>query len=210
MPPRYNPFQKEMQSRGGFRGPSGFMHGMSPEKFDAYHGTDQMGLKHIEPSTNHGRSVFSISKQDRTYFMDVSHTNDPETSEHRAWSWAASAAGANGGRPTVYRTRPLGIVNEDTNLVQGEGAYTTDKQRVVDEITTPPPSRFRHYDRDGIRTPIGVQGTVPGVNWMQFGGIQDPMDANATAVWPGKRETQPTDQPTPFRREIPGQRGLPL
>ena len=60
------------------------------------------------------------------------------------------------------------------------------------------------YSTGGVETPVGVQGTVPGVNWAQFGGAaaaskrgrtEDPMLANATPIWAGKRDTVRNDRP---------------
>lgn len=217
MAKKYTPFQKEMKSRGGFRSPRGFMHDMDPTLFDAYHGTNQMGLKEILPAQEHGNVIHgAISKRDRTYFMDTSHL-PPEpgnSSETGAWTWARSAAGVYGGRPTVYRTIPMGPVSEDTNLYPEEGAFTTSRQVVRSEISTPPPAAFSKTHRLNSRdipkyeTPIGVQGTFPGQDWTHYGPQFDQY-ANFKPIYSSEMQPKP-EPPQQKRSEVPGQQSLKL
>lgn len=179
------------------------------------HGTTMFDepTQHILPSDAHGSVTFpNLSDASRAYYTAVRKPAemmpgaDPKLSaEESGWHWAQSASlyrkvSGVRPRPVVHAVTPEGSVDLDMNLNDygTSQEMTADRLRITDTSWTPPPSM---YPGRGV---IGVQGTIPHVNWNQFG-PPDGAERNFRVV----REERPepaTDAPAP--KVDPRQRSL--
>ena len=121
----------------------------------AYHGTKANIESEVLPPTVTGNLRSSGGRM----FPDVTFFSNDEM---LAWDMATRANQDIAGRPRVYTTQPVGEVTTDPvgPQIEGRKSFAAPKQKVlgVNWIPTPP------------KGSTGVQGTLPEVDWTQYGG----------------------------------------
>jgi hypothetical protein len=126
----------------------------------------------VDPGKKVGKSNWTLSDPTRAYYT-AEHPASPDHAEKQGWNWALLAhgdrqAGTRGKRPVVHDVVPRGTVDQDAN-VPHKGAATANSLRITDTNWIPPAQSL------GTREPkVGVQGTLPHVNWNQFAPPQAP------------------------------------
>lgn len=217
-----------------------------------YHGSGfPLRGEHIKPSPEAGvPKTFSMSSDDVANY--VAKRVSPEQAiraENSAWRWAGHSTPAMssdmrhaGNRPRVHEVVAEGHPMADTNLgwetdiydavglVHGDpddpdsSEYMQTKVismaapslRVVGTQWTPPPNDIAK------KAGRGVEGTLPHVNWKQFGADSYARNPSDTAMW-GKSDSErerenaaclrlwaDESHPSPPPSEVSGQRQLPI
>ena len=125
------------------------------------------GQTTVDPSEVAGTTpAFEMSKTNRAYY--TAHHPDPERDDTQSmgWSWARSAKNARpdpenkswSGRPVLHHVTPVGKVDHDENMGNyAHGAYTADQLKITDT----------EWIREPHQDELGVQGTLPHINWNQ-------------------------------------------
>ena len=134
------------------------------------HGTFlREGQTEVTPTAKAGVAANwpSISDPQRAYYSAHKH-GDPMVGERKGWHWAG---GTKRDRPVVHEVvpKPGSTIDQDPYTKEWRapetGAVTSDKGlNIVDTHWIPPVSRQQR--EEGV---IGVQGTLPHINWNQFG-----------------------------------------
>ncbi len=178
---------------------------LPPVQF-GYHATrrDIPGDRIVAPAKHRKAKEFQSSSPDDTYFTPVPDGNpvghEPTTAEDAegmAWGWLQEMRPGTG-RGRVHLTEPDPEQYRD-KAATFMGARTTPSQRVISTSWTPTP-----VTKDGH-----VEGTLPHINWHQFGapnwvshwnasGADITFDSlnNHTAKFPGTEEP-----PAPARQQ---------
>jgi len=105
---------------------------------------------------------------DKAFFTAPEIGGDDPNAEQAGWNYAqgkammhqmrSSSEGVRP-RPVVHMVQPEGKVEADPNDIPWHGQMTADRLKITDTQWTPPPEPGD----------VGVQGTLPYVNWNQFG-----------------------------------------
>lgn len=153
-----------------------------------FHGTRHDIEHEVLPGAVVGKENFDYTELGRDRHNWAFVADDEAT----AWEWATAGGRAGAGqrrRERVYRVAP-----EDPRPPKERGAhffempheFTTPRAKVLDRIDIPPPSTWGGSKQ-------AVQGTLPPVNWRQFGGHnsallgdvvdQDERSRKTTADW---------------------------
>jgi hypothetical protein len=122
---------------------------------NAYHGTKANIESEVLPPTVTG----NYRSEGGRMFPDVTFFS---VDEKLAWDMATRANQKVAGRPRVYTTQPVGETTTDPvgPTIGPRKSFAAPKQKITDVnwIPTPPEGS------------TGVQGTLPEVDWTQYGG----------------------------------------
>ena len=181
--------------------PNPFPENLSEDQFrTGYHGSphDLIGT-HIDPEIGSSRKTWEMSSTQHVNYQAANlgmEGKELAASHHRAealaWGWAITkqTRPERANRSRVYKGVAEGSIGGDQNLDEyprnwyqagrpppNAPAMAADRFRVTDTVWTPPPERGEQ----------GVQGTIPNVNWNQFGAPNsvgtDPNRFPATMGW---------------------------
>jgi hypothetical protein len=190
------------------------------------HGSTMAGpdQTHVDPGVASGKVNYGISDSTRTYYT-AKHAGRPEEAEKKGWDWAVNAVKSAYDapvplRPVLHHVETEGVIDVDRNInPSGDtDAMTAERLRITDTDWIPDTEALnikysRKYAGEDI---VGVQGTLPHVNWNEFdekmkGRMNyntDPLGANAK-VLVRQPPRLPSTGPRPQRtRSLPGQERL--
>ena len=143
------------------------------------------------------RQSFSFSDSSRAYYTGK-YEGPPQrapirSAEEMGWGWAKEASRKQGetgvmGRPVVHDVEPEGKIDVDLNLNRNgtQGAeLTADRLKVTGTGWIRPPNESE----------LGVQGTLPHINWNQHVGKHGSsvIDYNNVGIsgWTGQTDVRP-------------------
>ena len=147
-----------------------------------YHGTTR-GLQgdELRPDIGREQPRHGISSRAHVNWFTSPTGENPQAAERTAWDWASPSApptqaelsrDPSAGRPRVHETYASGRVGADPNLEESNRGImaqsvptpmAASSAQVTNTRWTPPPSE------EAQAAGRGVQGTIPEINWNQFG-----------------------------------------
>ncbi len=210
----------------------------TPEVNVGFHGTNrEIQGGQLRPDIGREKPMFSFSGKRHVNYWTSPNGARSDEAEKDAWSWGQSTPGGDDpadpsyGRPRVVAVRARGFVGMDPNLSDDADVSAGTN---LSKVEAPIPVAATHADvtdtewippqnYDAARDGVGVQGTLPHMNWNQFGlpNVGNPQNAHhsyprskidsevADAHVAAQRDAREAARKKPEpKQEIPGQGSL--